>query len=100
MQQLKELKQQVAKDNGISYEEVEKIVSHQFANARRKLADPSIDSVYIAKIGTFFIHKAKLQRRLDALLKFKHKRKYVHDAIRHLEEKGVVPSSEDFKWSL
>lgn len=94
---LSELIQKVADDNGLSYKEVYKIISHQFLNAKHQLTKPEVNGLYISKMGTFFIHKAKLQKRLDALVSYKNKKKYIHDSITTLLAKGVVPSTEDFK---
>ncbi len=94
---LSSLIQKVADNNGLSYEDTYKIISHQFLNVRQQLSKPEINSVFLPKIGTFWIHKAKLRKRLDALISYKNKKKYIHDSITNLLEKGIVPSSEDFK---
>lgn len=88
---LSEIIQKVAENNGIPYEEAYKIISLQFKHVRQAFADSEVNSVEISKLGTFTINKKVLQKRLNALVNYKHKKKYIHDEIENLLKKGVTP---------
>lgn len=95
-----ELIQKVADKHWLSYEDTYKIISHQFAALKDKLSDPSCNALYISKIGTYVISKSKLSKRLQMLISYTNKKKYIHDSIQEILQRGVTPYIEDTERSI